>query len=40
MMSARTHYDIEMEGLHEQILRMGGQVERSIEGSISSLVSS
>lgn len=37
-MSARTHYDIEMEGLHEQILRMGGQVERSIEGAIGSLV--
>ena len=36
-MSARSHYEIEMASLHELILRMGGQVEKSIEQAIKSL---
>lgn len=36
-MSARSHYELEMASLHELILRMGGQVEKSIEQAIKSL---
>lgn len=36
-MSARSHYEVEMGALHELILRMGGQVEISIEQAIKAL---
>ncbi len=36
-MSSRTHFDAEMGQLHEQILRMGAQVERSISDAVNAL---